>query len=270
MNGAMKELTTPSTAPLIKIRTLARSETAKAAVGLSDELTAGFSDELKIDTKSHVPREDIQQVRSPTGSTGIPLLRREFIMTGKSLNELRERLDEVSRRLEADVSRGRSDWFGFRAPVHSYDPPNVKFDILNRNAWEYFCYLQMTSIELDECMRISVWNEENHYPLVVHGVSPELRSQAEEFDDRRRQLEMTAQDRAEKLDRKNPEAYLRWKEFYKQLEAKQQIEEACGESAESANLRPEEGMRLLWKWRLKVFDVYRRCEKEEFDNAARS
>jgi hypothetical protein len=61
---------------LIKIRTPARSETAKAAVGLSDELTAGFSDELKIDTKSYVPREDIQQVRSPTGSTGIPLLMR--------------------------------------------------------------------------------------------------------------------------------------------------------------------------------------------------
>ena len=176
-------------------------------------------------------------------------------MTKSEVEKLSERVAAVDRQLETSSREGPPEWFGFHAPVHSYDPPNVRWDILNRHAWRYFCYLQMTGIELDEYMAISVWNTANGYPLVSYGVSPELRSQAETFHKRNQELEMTVQARAEELDRRDPEAYPRWKEFYRQLE---ESEEATDEPVGPVDDSLAGRIRSMWGWTLQVLETYRK------------
>lgn len=185
------------------------------------------------------------------------------------IEALGERLDAIDRQIETGSRRGPSPWFGFRSayPVHSYDPPNARFDLTNMNAWEWFCYLQMTPIELDECMAISVWNSDNGYPLVVYGALPDLRSQAEALNCRRQELEVLAQGRAEELDRKDAEAWPRWKEFYKQLgQDEKQDHETSDEPVEVADDTPGKGIRLMWAWRFNVLELYRKFEKEQLES----
>jgi hypothetical protein len=192
-------------------------------------------------------------------------------LTKSDIKKLAERVDEVSRRLETDIRKGPTPWFDFHAPVHSYDPPNVKFDFFNRNAWEYFCYLQMKPIDWDEYVAISIWNADNNYPLVSRDASPEQRSQAETFRNRCKELEENAQHCAEELDRKDPEAYPRWKEFYRQLtqlEKENQDQQVSDEPAEVADDSFDKGIRLLWAWRSKVLEVYRKYEKLTIEEQA--
>jgi hypothetical protein len=171
------------------------------------------------------------------------------------VEKLSERVNEVSRKVEADARKGPRQWFGFEPPQHSYDTRDVRFDHVGRHAWRYFCYLQMTGIELDEYMAISVWNTANGYPLVSYGVSPELRSQAETFHKRNQELEMTVQARAEELDRRDPEAYPRWKEFYRQLE---ESEEATDEPVGPVDDSLAGRIRSMWGWTLQVLETYRK------------
>jgi len=179
------------------------------------------------------------------------------------IKNLQKRLNELAgkRPLHAEPR----PWFGFHAPVHPYDPPNVKFDIFNRNAWRWFCYLQMTPIELDECMSIDVWNADNKHPLVTYGTAPDLRNQAQAFHDRCQELEVVAQGRAEELDRRDAEAYPRWKEFYRELEKQNQDRKASDEPAELVDDSRGKRIRLLWAWQLEVLEAYRKCEKEHLE-----
>ena len=172
------------------------------------------------------------------------------------LERLGERVAALDRQLETSSREGPPEWFGFHAPVHSYDPPNVRWNILNRHAWGYFCIMQMTSTELDEYMAIDVWNAVNGNPLITYGASPELRSQAEAFHNRRQELEMIAQDRTEELDRKDPDAWIQWKEFYRQLE--QQSEEATDEPAEPVDDSLAGRIRSMWGWTLQLLETYRK------------
>lgn len=182
------------------------------------------------------------------------------------VEKLQKRLNELAEKqpLHAEPR----PWFGFHAPVHPYDPANIRFDIFNRNAWEWFCLLQMSATELDEYVAISVWNTVNGYPLTTYGTAPDLQAEAEALHTRRQEIEIVVQARAEELDRKDPEAWIRWKEFYKQLEDQNQSTEATDEPAsdELADDSPGKQMRLLWSWTLQVLEAYRRCEKERTEN----
>jgi hypothetical protein len=183
------------------------------------------------------------------------------------VEKLSERLDVLNRQVETSNRRGPSPWFGFRSayPVHSYDPPNARFDITNMNAWEWFAFLQWTATEIDEYIAISIWNAVNSYPLTNYDAARDLRAEAEALHKRRQELEVVAQGRAEELDRKAPDAWIRWKEFYKQLEQQNeaQDQEASDEPVDDS---PGGDMRLLWDWRLQVLEAYRKCEKERSEN----
>lgn len=184
------------------------------------------------------------------------------------VERLTERVDEVSRKIEADNRRGPPEWFGFHAPVHPYDPENIKFDILNRHAWEYFCILQMKAVELDEYAAISIWNAANGSPLITYGASAELVSQAEGFRQRREELEKTAQLAAEELDRKDPNAFPRWKQFYKVVESESENAEPSEEPSEAEDQSIAERFRSMWGWTLQLFETYREYEKAQLAKAS--
>ena len=182
------------------------------------------------------------------------------------VENLQKRLNELAEKqpLHAEPR----PWFGFRSayPIHSYDPPDANFDITNMNAWEWFCYLQWTATEIDEYIAISVWNDVNRHPLVVYGTPPDLQAEAEAHHNRKQELEIVAQARAEQVDQQDPDAWIRWKEFYKQLERQNedQDQEASDEPepTERADDSPGKGIHLLWTYQLKVLEIYRKWEKE--------
>ena len=91
------------------------------------------------------------------------------------------RLRDIVNKAETEYEKqhAKTEWFGFHAPEHSYDPSNIRFDVFNRHAWSWFCEYLMTPAEWNEYVAISIWEEENGWPAVTYGTPPALQKEAE-------------------------------------------------------------------------------------------
>jgi hypothetical protein len=118
--------------------------------------------------------------------------------------------------------------------------------------------MQMPGTELNEYIQLNLWASDHDWPGTCYGDSPELVKEAEEHRKRMDELEILAQERAERLDAEQPEQLIVWREVYRPIYNAGMNHWSESVPHEEQAKPKTQRYREFWDYWLGVFDYFRK------------